>query len=357
VNQSAPFDVLFTPEQIQGNTRDAVPVSPIPGFDQNKYYDAYDMFKNVVGSDDPKYTQQGEDGTVYNFLPVHHLSVPVDVNFVRHNGTVNADDSVVSELHIDIAPKKNYLFKNELAVLAIIAANKWQRPICFNSTYEVEDLGLAKYIRQDGLAGTLVPIEAPGNSYGTYNNEVAYRNMMTKFEYGNAITPGVYYDEENRRHLNTLRAAHAQLALSLIDAGKKDSARNLLEHFDQNVLESNFPYGMTSNRGNQHDKISLGFLRACYESGDLTLAAKVAASLKKDLTQQLRYYNSLGESQPNEQLAVNAQMAAQGKGGNLSDRQIPYTQDILSSFQMLQQIDEWYKQFAAPPAKVGMPTR
>jgi hypothetical protein len=357
VNQSGPFDVLFTPEQIQGNTRDAVPISPIPGFDQNKYYDTYDMFKNVVGSDDPKYTQQGEDGTTYNFLPVHHLSVPVDLHLVRSNGTVNADDSVVSELHIDIAPKKNYLFKNELAVLAIIAANKWQRPICFNSTYEVEDLGLAKYIRQDGLAGTLVPVEAPANSYGSYNNDVAYRNMMTKFAYGNAITPGVYYDEENRRHLNTLRAAHAQLALSLIDAGKKDSARKLLQHFDQNVLESNFPYGMTSNRGNQHNRISMSFLLASYESGDMTLAAKVAASLKKDLSQQLRYYNSLGDSQPNEQLAVNAQMAAQQKGGNLNDRQIGYTQDILSSYQMLKQLDDWYRQFAAPPSKAEQPPK
>jgi hypothetical protein len=354
VNQSAPFDVLFTPEQIQGNTRDAVPISPIPGFDQNKYYDAYDMFKNVVGSDDSKYTQQGEDGTVYNFLPVHHLSVPVDLNLVRSNGTVNANDSVASELHIDIAPKKNYLFKNELAVLAIIAANKWQRPICFNSTYEVEDLGLAKYIRQDGLAGTLVPVEAPGNSNGSYNNDVAYRNMMTKFAYGNAITPGVYYDEENRRHLNTLRAAHAQLALSLIDIGKKDSASKLLQHFDDNVLESNFPYGMTANRGNQHNKISMSFLLACYESGNMTLAAKVAASLKKDLSQQLRYYNSLGDSQPNEQLAVNAQMAVQQKGGNLNNNQIGYAQDILSSFQMLRQMDDWSKQFATPPSKADL---
>ena len=357
VNQSAPFDVLFTPEQIQGNTRDAVPISPIPGFDQNKYYDAYDMFRNVVGSDDPKYTQQGEDGTVYNFLPVHHLSVPVDLNLVRSNGTVNANDSVASELHIDIAPKKNYLFKNELAVLAIIAANKWHRPICFNSTYEVEDLGLAKYIRQDGLAGTLVPVEAPGNSNGSYNNDVAYRNMMTKFAYGNAITPGVYYDEENRRHLNTLRAAHAQLALSLIDIGKRDSASKLLQHFDDNVLESNFPYGMTANRGNQHNRISMSFLLACYESGNMTLAAKVAASLKKDLSQQLRYYNSLGDSQPNEQLAVNAQMAVQQKGGNLTNNQIGYAQDILSSFQMLRQMDDWYKQFAAPPSKAEQPPK
>jgi len=360
VNESAPFDVLFTPEQIQGNTRDAVVVSALPGFDQNKYYDAFDLFKNVVSSDDPKYTTQGEDGTTFNFLPVRHLSVPVDLNVVRSNGTVNAGDSVVSELHLDIGKNKNYLFKNELAVLAIIAANKWQRPICFNSTYEVADLGLEKYIRQDGLAGRLVPVESKNSNYGSYNNDLAYTNMMTNLGYGNAGTPGVYYDEENRRHLNTLRAAHAQLALSLIDEGKKDSARKLLEHFDQNVLETNFPYGMTANRGNQHDKISMSFLLACYESNDMKLAAKVAASVRKDLEQQMRYYNALGESQQNEQLAVNAQMAVQGKGGNLTDRQIGFAQDILSSYQMLLQLDDWNKQFGAagkPPSKVEMPPK
>jgi len=111
------------------------------------------------------------------------------------------------------------------------------------------------------------------------------------------------------------------------------------------VLESNFPYGMTSNRGNQHNKISMSFLLAAYQSGDLKLAAKVAASVKKDLEQQMRYYNSLGESQPNEQLAVNAQMAEQQKGGNLTEKQGEFTNDILSSYQMLMQLDQWSKQF------------
>ena len=238
-------------------------------------------------------------------------------------------------------------------MLAIIAANKWHRPICFNSTYELEDLGLGKYIRQDGLAGRLVPVESKNANFGFYNNDVAYQNMMTKFGYGNAITPGVYYDEENRRHLNTLRAAHAQLALSLIDGGKKEQARNLLEHFDKNVSETNFPYGMTSNRGNQQNRISMSFLLACYESNDQTLAAKVAASVKKDLTQQLRYYNSLGESMSNEQLAINAQMAMQGKGGNLTDKQGGFAQDILSSYQMLLQLDDWNKQFGSPGKGAG----
>src|SRR6185312_12063997 len=330
------------------------------GFDQNKYYDALTMLKDVVGSDDPKYELQSQDLTTnFNVLPVRHLSVPVDVNTVRANGTVNPGDSVVSELHLDISPNKNYLFKNELAVLAIIAANKWQRPICFNSTYEVESLGLSKYIRQNGLAGQLVPVESSGSPYGFYNNDLAYTNMMTKFAYGNANHPGVYYDEENRRHLNTIRAAHAQLALSLIDAGKKDSARNVLEHFDQNVLESNFPYGMTSTYGNQQNRISMSFLLACYQCNDTKLAAKVATSLRKDLEQQLRYYNSLGESQPNEQLAVNAQMAAQNKGGNLTDRQLAFKDDIMSSYQMLLQLDAWNKQYVAPPSpsKVAAPPK
>ena len=358
VNESAPFNVLFTPEQIQGNNRDAVVINALPGFDQNRYYDAYDMFRNVVGSDDQRYTTQMEDGQSYNFLPSRHLSVPVDLNVVRANGTVNPGDSVVAELQIDIAKNKNYLFKNELAVLAIIAANKWQRPICFNSTYEVEDLGLAKYIRQDGLAGRLVPVDNKNAAYGSYNTALAYTNMMTKFGFGNTNIPGVYYDEENRRHLNSLRAAHAQLALSLVNEGKMDSARKLLEHFDENVLESNFPYGMTSSHGNDHNRISLSFLLASYRSGDLKLAAKVAASLKKDLEQQLRYYNSLGESQPNEQLVINAQMADQNKGGNLSDQQQQFSRDIVTAYDMLQQMDQWGKQYGgapATPSKVGQP--
>jgi len=359
VNESGPTDVIFTPEQIQGNTRDAVVINALNGFDQNKYYDLYEVLKDVVGSDDSRYQTSSDEGDVYNFLPTRKLAVPVDSNLVRSNGTVQAGDSVVSQLRLDISKNKNYLFKNELAVLAIIAANKWQRPICFNSTYELEDLGLTKYIRQDGLAGRLVPVESKNANFGFYNTPVAYNNIMTKFSYGNAITPGVYYDEENRRHLNTLRAAHAQLALTLVAEGKKDSAKNILEHFDKNVYEPNFPYGMTSNRGNQHDRISMSFLLASYQSGDLTLAQKVAASLKKDLNQQMRYYASLGESMSNEQLAVNAQMALQGKGGNLSDRQGgSIAQDILSTFQMLLQLDDWDKQFGhAKPSQVQQPAK
>jgi len=73
----------------------------------------------------------------------------------------------------------------------------------------------------------------------------------------------------------------------------------------------------------------------------------------------MRYYNSLGESSSNEQLAINAQMFRQNKGGNLSDKQSEFVDDIMSSYQLLLQLDDWEKQFgpgAKPPA-VTQPAR
>ena len=358
INESAPFDVIFTPEQIMGDRRNlALFNDKMPGFDPNKYYDLYDILKNVVGSDDPKYSVQTEGGNQYNVVPTHKFSIPVDINAARASGAVNAGDSVVSELHIDMSADKRVLQKNDLAMLAVIAASKWQRPICFTSPQELNELGLMKYTRLRGLSYQLVPVETRNQSGDAVDNENAYDVIMNKFAYGNANTPGVYYDEENRRHLNTIKFATAQLAASLADAGKKDSARKVLEHYDQNVLQSNFPYGMTSNQSNLHDYFTLRFLDACYKAGDFTLAQKVSASVKKDLEQQMRYYKSLGDNPniPDDQFASSAYMVLQNKGnGSLNDLQAHwFSQDILSSYQFLEQIKAWEKQYSkgapAPP--------
>jgi hypothetical protein len=347
INNSPPFDVIFTPEQIEGDKRNAIYYGALPGFDQNKYYDLYGMLKNVIGSDEPKYTNQTEDGETINMFPVRKFSVPVDVKKVRANGTAYGSDSVVSELHLDLPANRNFLLKNDLAIFAVICTTNWERPICFTSTQELNDLGLSKYVRLTGLSYRLVPVEN-----GNVDNDAAYKNIMEKFGYGNADKKSVYYDEENRRHLNTIRLAHAQVALNLVQAGKKDSARRILEHFDTNVRESNFPYGMATNRGNQQDAISMEFLQACYLSGDSTLAKKVETSVRKDLVQQMRYYKALGEeNMSDDQMANNAYMIVQGKGGTLSDRQMEFAQDIFTTYRMLMQLAEFDREFGPETQK------
>lgn len=178
--------------------------------------------------------------------------------------------------------------KNESAILNIIAANKWKRPIYFTSPYD--ELGFQQYLRTDGLTYRLVPVK---NS--EVNRDWAEKVMMEKFGFGNADKPGVYYDEENRRHLNTIRMQFAQVAISLADNGKKDDAKKMLEKCDKMMLQQNFPYGLVSRR-QQQDQISGQFLLAAYKAGDTVLAKKVSESLRKDLEQQVTYFNSLDEN-------------------------------------------------------------
>jgi hypothetical protein len=177
------------------------------------------------------------------------------------------------------------LYKNDAAILNIIAANKWKRPIYFTSPYG--ELGFQNYLRQDGLTYRLVPVD---NS--EVNQDWVVDKMMNKFVFGHADKPGVYFDEENRRHLNSIRLAYAQAAASLAQSGRTEDAKKLLNKCDKMMLEGNFSYGMVS-RNQQHNQISLQFLLSAYRAGDTVLAAKVSKNLRKDMEQQMNYYQSL----------------------------------------------------------------
>ena len=298
VNKSDPMDPIWSADQIEGAKRDVVYYHAKPGADPNHYMDLYTMMKDYAGSDAPDKTW-APNGDVLNIFPSKKVSIPVDVALVKSNGTVNADDSVATEIKFEIP--KSALFKNDAAILNLIAANKWRRPIYFTSDYR--ELGFSAYLRQDGLTTRLVPV---ANS--AVNKGWVFDKMMNKFVFGNADKKGVYFDEENRRHLNSIRLAYAQAAGNLADNGKKEEAKKMLEKCDKGMLDENMAYGMVS-RYQQHDYISLQFLEACYKAGDTALAQKVSRSVKKDLEQQVNYYNNLPENKQDQFKSDNDQAA------------------------------------------------
>lgn len=281
VNQSAPVDVILTPEQIEGRRRDYVLLRPKPGYEAG--VDLYDMIKNYVGSNDPLKMEDRGGSESLNTFPTGSVRVPVNAQNAIASKVVTAQDSLVTSM--DFTIPKGGLLKNDLAVLAIIAANQWKRPICFTSNYG--ELGFGDYLRRNGLSYELVPIK--GTQVAT---DRMMETIMTKFAYGNANVPGVYYDEENRRHLNTIRRAHAELAIDLAMKGRKEEGRKVLAKADQQLIQENFAYGSTS-RGNEHNRLSMLFLQACYMTEAKDIAEKVYKSVETDLTQQVRYYNSL----------------------------------------------------------------
>ncbi len=278
VNESAPVDVIWTEDQIRG-----VPyITFEPTGDQNKYYDLYDVMKNVVGRQNP-----------ISSFPVKHFTVPVNPAAVKQSGIANSTDSVGSQIQLDLPEGKSYLSLDQLTMLNILAANQWKRPICFTSPYG--EIGFGPYLRQEGMVFRLTPVRQPQQRSMDLNRTDSL--LRTVFRYGGANKQNVYFDEENRRHLLTIRQTYALAAANLADQGRKQEAVNLLEKVEKGISPENLPYAMVS-RFQSHNQISMIYVEAAYKAGHTTLANKVKAALRKDLTDQRNYYNYLKSEKP-----------------------------------------------------------
>jgi len=181
---------------------------------------------------------------------------------------------------------------------------------------------------------------------------------------------GVYYDEENRRHLNTIREAYGDLAMDLIYRNRKDEARKVLNKCDKMMLEENFAYGQVS-RNSQHNRNSQRFLAACYAAEDKELAEKVYKSLRKDLNQQQDYYASLNSKMSRAEYdklmteyllryrtarTRQDQMAAdQMIENSFNSDQMKMLDDIRMSYNMFMEVDEMKKTNEAPKAATVEP--
>jgi hypothetical protein len=232
---------------------------------------------------------RAQSGELINYFDHTKVMVPVDKSKVQTNGTVQSKDSVVDALRFEIS--KSYLFKNDAAILNIIAANQWNRPIYFTQPLQI---GFDDYLRQDGLTYRLVPV---ANARQRANTDWMLDKILNKFRYGGATAKGIYYDEENRRHLVSIRNAHTILAMNLNAENRKEEAKKVLQHCDTKLPNTGLPYGMASRYGNDHNEKSYYFGVTAIEAGDVALGKKVLNDVRKDCQQQIAYYASLSDNQ------------------------------------------------------------
>lgn len=198
-------------------------------------------------------------------------------------------------------------------ILNIIASNAWKRPIYFTSP--MGELGFAQYLRKDGLSYRLVPVDNKypqqnwvvdkrlrqvgmgGTQIRDNNTDTMFSNMMNKYEFGGAGKKGIYYDEENRRHLLNLRSLYGEAAGNLADLGRKEEAQKLIDKIEKGMLSENLPYALVS-RYNSHNQTGLIYLEACYKAGKADVAEKVRLAIRKDLEQQKSYYKYIKDNKP-----------------------------------------------------------
>ncbi len=278
INESAPFKMIWTPEQISSNLKQTY---------------SYSDKKKDVQTDLSAFLKDLANRNTSEYF-VRSIKLPVD--------SIHVFGSKIVEPGEKISPSIEFQLQGELtladaAILNIIAANNWKRPICFTSLQGPMAMGLTDYVRQNGLTYNLVPLaEPPKREFNTVQPFIL-NHMLNTFKSGNADKKGVYFDEENRRHLISIRNSYADAALAFAQKGTSaDSihAIKLLEKCDQLIDQNIMPYGMVSDY-QSNNSASLKLYTTALKVNNKALSSKIANSLEKDYNQQKAYYNSLPE--------------------------------------------------------------
>lgn len=236
---------------IRQQQRATYEAAPAPfSFDEEKYYmgrmDAVlfqDRIKGSVelseameflGSDDVRSKVKVMSGEMMDFLPSRDFHITVDKQKVLENGTVKPEnaDQIVDSIKFRIG--KSYISKSEMAILNMVAANHWERPIYIDhSLLYTGNIFFTDYLQFEGLAYRLVPIKTQrsGINVGRIDPDILYDNVMNKFVWGNVNHPDVFLDEYNKKELNIIQARYmfARLAQSLIENGENVKAVEVLD--------------------------------------------------------------------------------------------------------------------------------
>lgn len=291
VNDAAPVPLIWKPEQYRGEKRNYIQYLDNKSIAQDKAVNLKEILE-FIGSDAGGATLPTMDGSVSNYFPTKNFFIPVDKNLIAQNKVLPANDTSAIADIVQFTLPNNVAYKNDLAILNILAANAWKRPIYFANSIDPDHYeGLQEYLQLEGLAFKLVPVRTPGSTPNTplrVNTEKCMDLILNKFEFGNADQQGIHYDQTNRRMLNTPRILAVQLADNLVRLNRKADAIKVIEKVLKSISESSYPVMIT-----QEDRTMILMADAAIKAGSAEISKKITDKLLKFVKEDIQYVATL----------------------------------------------------------------
>ena len=290
--ESEPIPSQLTHDKYSFGTREAIYHQPITESRWN-----INDFMNWVGSDKPQtkfrhlFDKQGRDVSAYPestldivYYPTNKIRVPVNKKNVIESGLVKEKDSALIVDYIDIDLPESALTKQRILMLDILANNDWKRPIYFSggSFDRAEYLWMKEYLQLDGLVYKLVPIKTESEipfEMGRIDTDLMY-DIVKKWEWGNSSDLDIYHDPQTRSQGLSFRSNLARLSEQMIEEGKIDQAKDVIE-----MAMTNMPF----ERFGFYSFVE-PFLDGYYKVGEQQKARALFEKLKKVYQERLSYY-------------------------------------------------------------------
>lgn len=221
-------------------------------------------------------------------IPTDTLYITIDKEAVKKSGMMMASDTIPDRMVISLKGK-NALYKGDLMMLEIISQCNWTRPVYVATTVGQESyINLGNNFIQEGLANRITPFTTNIAGSKDFDTERVYKNMMTRFKYGELEKEGIYLDETVMRMCYNHRRLFAQLALHLIQEGKNDKAAKALAYAEKVLPEYNIPMVFISG--------GIDIAKAYVLIGNKAKAKQAINSVFKNSHQYMVWYNSLDGS-------------------------------------------------------------
>ena len=231
----------------------------------------------------------------FHVIPTDTVFVTIDKEAVRRSGMMMASDSIPDKMVISLKGK-GALYKGDLMMLELIANANWERPIYVATTVGQENyMNLGEHFVQEGLANRITPfrthytdergnlVPMPGTT--DFDTDKVYDNVMNKYKYGNVSQEGIYLDETVTRMCYTHRRLMASLAVTLLDEGKTEQAKKVLDKCEKELPAYNVPHDYACG--------SLDLARAYNLTGQKEKAQQLVDQLWKKSQQYMMWYCSL----------------------------------------------------------------
>lgn len=205
-----------------------------------------------------------------NVIPTKNIILDVDVNKVRAAGIVppELDSLIVPKMLLRL--KGNALEKKDLALLDLLLTNNWERPVYVNYTsLDQFNVDLRPYVVMEGNTFRILPIRNPDPRNRLVNTEVAYTNIMKKFQFRGLQDSTIYYSEDYRNFVLNHRGTINEITDALMAKGDKEKAREVLLYSLEKMPNSTIPYDVSNARN----------VETLFEVGEKEKAIEVATKL------------------------------------------------------------------------------
>ncbi|MGE4287791.1 MAG: DUF2723 domain-containing protein [Salinivirgaceae bacterium] len=287
--ESEPVPFSLNKNQYVLGKRDQVPVF-------ERVSDAVELSQVIefVGSDDARTQVQTTMGEKTDYFPTKKFKISVDKEKVLAENVVKPENAgeIVDEIRWNIGA--NYILKNDLMILDLLASANWERPIYFVTVGTGNETNMRDYFQLEGFAYRFVPIKTPFDyqSIGRIDTDILYDNLMNNFRWGNMADPHVYLDENIRRTIRIVKIRNnfGRLAKALVAENKKDSAQQvMLRGLEVLPVEK-----MGLEYWDSH------FVEALFEAGLQEQGRLMVEKMADDALNDLRYYTKLDRRFPNQ---------------------------------------------------------